>query len=65
MVGHVGFFQFERDMEPSILGEPEMGWIFDRSVHGQGVATEACRAALEWADTQLGAPSYPAIISPG
>jgi RimJ/RimL family protein N-acetyltransferase len=63
MVGHVGFFQFERDIEPSILGEPEMGWIFDRSVHGQGVATEACRAALEWADTQLGAPSYPAIIS--
>jgi RimJ/RimL family protein N-acetyltransferase len=62
MVGHCGFFQFERDMSPKILGEPEMGWIFDRSVHGQGIAFEACNAALGWADGALGASSYPAII---
>ena len=62
MIGHCGFFQFERDMSPSILGEPEMGWIFDRSVHGQGIAFEACSAALDWADENLGAASYPAII---
>jgi RimJ/RimL family protein N-acetyltransferase len=62
MVGHCGFFQFNRDMEPLILGEPEMGWIFDRSVHGQGIAFEACQAALAWAEAVIGAPSYPAII---
>lgn len=62
MVGHCGFFEFERDMQPSILGEPEMGWIFDRSVHGQGIAFEACNAALGWADDALDARSYPAII---
>ena len=62
MVGHCGFFQFQRDMTPSILGEPEMGWIFDRSVHGQGIAFEACSAALDWADRALNAQSYPAII---
>lgn len=62
MVGHCGFFQFERDMQPPILGEPEMGWIFDRSVHGQGIALEACHAALKWAETGIGADSYPAII---
>jgi RimJ/RimL family protein N-acetyltransferase len=62
MVGHVGFFQFERAMNPSILGEAEMGWIFDRSVHGQGIAFEACRAALDWAEQALAADSYPAII---
>lgn len=62
MVGHCGFFQFERDMEPRILGEPEMGWIFDRSVHGQGIAFEACSAALKWAEEAIQAPSYPAII---
>ncbi len=62
MVGHCGFFQFERDMAPLILGEPEMGWIFDRSVHGQGIAFEACNAALSWADAEIRAPSYPAII---
>lgn len=63
MVGHCGFFEFQRDMQPSIRGEPEMGWIFDRSVHGQGIAFEACARALQWADKTLKAPSYPAIIS--
>lgn len=63
MVGHCGFFEFQRDMQPSIRGEPEMGWIFDRSVHGQGIAFEACARALLWADEMLAARSYPAIIS--
>ena len=62
MVGHCGFFQFNREMTPLILGEPEMGWIFDRSVHGQGVAFEACSAALNWAELAIPANSYPAII---
>jgi RimJ/RimL family protein N-acetyltransferase len=62
MVGHCGFFQFHRDMTPLILGEPEMGWIFDRSVHGQGIAFEACSAALDWAEREIAAESYPAII---
>ena len=62
MVGHCGFFQFERDMTPKILGEPEMGWMFDRSVHGQGIAFEACQAALAWAEDALAVDSFPAII---
>lgn len=62
MVGHCGFFQFHREMTPLILGEPEMGWIFDRSVHGRGIAFEACSAALAWAEREIGAASYPAII---
>ena len=63
MVGHCGFFEFQRDIEPTMCGEPEMGWIFDRSVHGQGIAFEACARALLWADEMLQAASYPAIIS--
>ncbi len=63
MVGHLGFFDMARDMEPSLVGLPEMGWIFDRSVHGQGIAVEACRAALAWADRALGPVEIPAIIS--
>jgi len=62
MVGHCGFFDFQREMQPSIMGEPEMGWIFDTSVHGQGIAYEACACALLWADEVLRAPCYPAII---
>ena len=41
LVGHVGFFDMQRDIVPSLIGLPEMGWIFDTSVHGQGIAREA------------------------
>ena len=50
-------------MEPRIEGEPELGYVFAPKVHGQGIAFEACAAALQWADANLDAPSYPAIIS--
>ena len=63
LVGQCGFADFERAMEPDIAGEPEMGWIFDPSVHGPGIAFEACVAALDWADSELDAASYPALIS--
>jgi RimJ/RimL family protein N-acetyltransferase len=62
VVGQVGFADFKRDMEPSLEGEPELGYVFDPSVHGQGVAHEGCKVALDWADETLNASSYPAII---
>ena len=65
VVGQLGFADFKRDMEPSIEGEPELGYVFSPKVHGQGIAHEACAAVLEWADATLSAASYPAIISPG
>jgi RimJ/RimL family protein N-acetyltransferase len=65
MIGHVGLFDLRRDMEPSIEGLPEMGWIFDRSVHGKGLAYEAAKAALDWHDETYGKLEIPAIISPG
>jgi RimJ/RimL family protein N-acetyltransferase len=65
IVGQVGFADFKREMEPRIEGEPELGYVFSPSVHGKGIAHEACSAALEWADANLRAASYPAIISPG
>lgn len=65
LVGHVGFFDMARDMQPSIEGLPEMGWIFDTSVHGQGIAREACEAALSWFDANMAPTEVPAIISVG
>ena len=65
LVGHLGFFDMQRDMEPSLIGLPEMGWIFDTSVHGQGIAAEACGAALDWLDANFGPIAVPAIISDG
>ncbi len=64
VIGQAGFADFKREMEPSIEGEPELGYVFSPSVHGQGIAYEACSRALDWADANLGASSYPAIISP-
>ena len=62
LVGHVGFFDMQREMSPSIMDQPEMGWIFDTSVHGQGIAHEACVAALAWLDATHGPVEVPAII---
>ena len=65
IVGHVGLFDLRREMQPSIEGLPEMGWIFDRSVHGRGIAFEAASAALAWHDATFGKLEIPAIISLG
>lgn len=62
-IGHIGFFDFQRDMTPSIAGEPEMGWIFRRDAQGQGYASEAGLAALRWFDVTFPGVSVPAIIS--
>ncbi len=63
LVGHVGFFDMARELEPSFAGLPEMGWIFDTCVHGQGIAREACEAALDWLDSTHGPIDVPAMIS--
>jgi RimJ/RimL family protein N-acetyltransferase len=62
-IGHIGFFDFQRDIEPTMAGEPEMGWIFSKEAQGQGLATEAGKAALDWFDATFPGVSIPAIIS--
>ena len=64
-IGQVGFADFKRDMIPSIENIPEMGWVLARDAHGQGIATEAIRAGLVWADEALGTVELVAIINPG
>jgi len=63
LIGEVGFADFERGMTPDISGAPEMGWVFDTSVHRQGVAGEAARAALDWIGATYAPPEITAIIS--
>ena len=65
LAGQLGFADFKRDMQPSIEGLPEAGWIFSPHAHGKGYAREAVAAALAWADERLDAPMIPAIIDPG
>jgi RimJ/RimL family protein N-acetyltransferase len=64
LVGSVGIFTAWRDLDPEFGEEPEMGWIFAAETHGKGMASEACRAVLDW--TEANRPSTPvwAIIAP-
>jgi RimJ/RimL family protein N-acetyltransferase len=64
LVGTVGLFNAWRTLEPEFGDEPEMGWIFDTEVHGQGIAGEACQAAVDWAEANLHPTPIWAIIAP-
>ena len=65
LVGHVGLFDYHREIAPSIEGLPELGYIFASEVHGHGFAREACDTLLSWADRTLDADETVAIISIG
>jgi len=76
-----GFWAFEDKASGAYLGEgglldacrgvaglesvPEAGWALTPEAGGKGLATEAMRAALAWADTTLDAPRIGCIITPG
>ena len=64
LVGNVGLFTAWRDLEPEFGEEPEMGWIFATEAHGQGLALEAGRAVLSWAEANLNPTPIWAIIAP-
>lgn len=63
-VGEVGFADFKREMQPSIEGTPETGWVLAPWAHGRGLATEAVRAALAWGRTHLPSQRTVCLISP-
>lgn len=65
LIGTIGLFNAWRDLEPQFGDQPEAGWIFAKEVHGQGIAGEAARAALGWADGNLEPTPIWAIIAPG
>jgi RimJ/RimL family protein N-acetyltransferase len=64
LIGNVGLFTAWRGLDPEFGEEPEMGWIFAAEAHGQGLAHEACRATIAWAEDNLPATSIWAIIAP-
>jgi RimJ/RimL family protein N-acetyltransferase len=49
-VGDVGFADFSRDMQPSLRGMLECGWVLAPQARGMGYATEAVLAVCAWAD---------------
>ena len=64
LLGMIALFTAWRGLEPEFGEEPEMGWIFATESHGQGLASEACDAVLEWAEANLPPSPIWAIIAP-
>lgn len=64
LVGTIALFNGWRDLVPQFGTEPEMGWIFATEAHGQGLAGEACNAALGWFEANVSPANIWAIIAP-
>lgn len=58
LVGRVGFWR------PEGWPDFEIGWMLRRSYWGRGYATEAARAALRYAFTEMGRPHVISLIHP-
>ncbi len=65
-VGEAGLADYHRDTKPSVHGKPEAGWVLKTTAQGQGLATEAVAAVMDWADQVLASefPMACAIFDP-
>lgn len=63
-VGEVGFADFKRAIDPPFDGAPEIGWALAARAHGQGYATEAVNAAVEWGERRWAKRHTVCLIDP-
>jgi len=63
-VGEIGFADYKRELEPSLRGIPEIGWVLATAAHGKGYATEAVCAAIQWGDAHFDCANTACIIAP-
>ncbi len=52
-LGEVGMADYRRQLDLDVGAAPEAGWVLTRAAKGQGIATEAMRAVLGWADQRF------------
>jgi RimJ/RimL family protein N-acetyltransferase len=62
-LGDCGFMQNRRGLPTDCDDLPEVGWTFVVSAHGKGFGSEASRAAIAWADKELGAAKTWCLIA--
>ena len=63
-VGEIGFADYKRDIQPSLKGVPEIGWVLAAQAHRKGYATEAVRVVTAWGDAHFGPVRTTCIIAP-
>ena len=63
-VGEVGYAEQMREITPSLVGMPEMGWVLRSAFHGRGYGLEAARAANRWFASNFPASRTCCIIDP-
>ena len=63
-LGEIGYADYKRDIQPSLKGVPEIGWVFAARFHGKGYANEAVRMATAWGDAHFGPVRTACIIAP-
>ena len=54
----------KREIQPSLEGLPEIGWVLASAAHGKGIASEIVGEMTAWADNVLGAQRTVCIIDP-
>ena len=63
-IGDIGFADFRRDLQPSLDGMLEFGWVLAAHAHGKGYASEAVAAAIGWAEQHRPTLRAVCIIAP-
>ena len=64
LIGEAGFHDLKRELFPTTEGTLEAGWGLTAAMHGAGLASEAMRAALAWADAEKPDMRMTCIIHP-
>jgi RimJ/RimL family protein N-acetyltransferase len=63
-IGEAGFHDLHRIITPSIEGTLEAGWVLSSAAHGKGIAEEATKAALAWAEQVHATKRVTCIVRP-
>jgi RimJ/RimL family protein N-acetyltransferase len=62
-VGEAGFADFKRDIQPTLDGMPEAGWVLAAWSHGGGHATEAAERIVRWGDDHFGQRKTSCVVA--
>lgn len=64
LIGDIGFGDFKRDIEPSLKGDLEAGWVLAPAAFGKGYASEGLHVAIDWAKAHFPDKPISCIIDP-